>query len=155
MLNDESRRKIRELKIDELVDILDDQEQRLDIYASMSFDDRLSLAIDELYLRKNNKRAKRLISTAKLRYPVADINTLILEPRKLNKNRMLALASETYLMEARNIIINGYTGAGKTYLACAIAKEACRRLHKTRYVRLPKLLEEFNRKHSIASTLLP
>ena len=76
MLNDESRRKIRELKIDELVDILDDQEQRLDIYASMSFDDRLSLAIDELYLRKNNKRAKRLISTAKLRYPVADINTL-------------------------------------------------------------------------------
>ena len=57
---------------------------------------------------------------------------------------MLALASETYLMEARNIIINGYTGAGKTYLACAIAKEACRRLHKTRYVRLPKLLEEFN-----------
>ena len=54
MLNDESRRKIRELKIDELVDILDDQEQRLDIYASMSFDDRLSLAIDELYLRKNN-----------------------------------------------------------------------------------------------------
>ncbi len=144
MLNDESRRKIRELKIDELVDILDDQEQRLDIYASMSFDDRLSLAIDELYLRKNNKRAKRLISTAKLRYPAADINTLILEPRKLNKNRMLALASETYLMEARNIIINGYTGAGKTYLACAIAKEACRRLHKTRYVRLPKLLEEFN-----------
>ena len=144
MLNDESRRKIRELKIDELVDILDDQEQRLDIYASMSFDDRLSLAIDELYLRKNNKRAKRLISTAKLRYPAADINTLILEPRKLNKNRMLALASETYLMEVRNIIINGYTGAGKTYLACAIAKEACRRLHKTRYVRLPKLLEEFN-----------
>ena len=144
MLNDESRRKIRELKIDELVDILDDQEERLDVYASMSFDDRLSLAIDELYLRKNNKRAKRLISTAKLRYPAADINTLILEPRKLNKNRMLALASETYLMEARNIIIIGYTGAGKTYLACAIAKEACRRLHKTRYVRLPKLLEEFN-----------
>lgn len=41
MLNEESRRKIRELKIDELVDILDDQEHRLDVYAPMSFDDRL------------------------------------------------------------------------------------------------------------------
>ncbi|MBO4373479.1 MAG: ATP-binding protein [Lachnospiraceae bacterium] len=144
MLSEESRRKIRELKIDDLIDILDDQEQRPDVYASLSFDDRLSLAIDELYLRKNNSRAKRLISAAKLRYPSADINTLILEPRKLNKNRMLALASESYQMEARNIIINGYTGAGKTFLACAIAKEACRHLHKTRYIRLPKLLEDFN-----------
>lgn len=144
MLNDESRRKIRELKIEELIEILDDQEQRPDIYSPMPFDDRLSMAIDELYQRKNNNRAKKLISAAKLRYPAADINTLILEPRKLNKNRMLSLASDTYVKEARNIIINGYTGAGKTHLACAIGKEACRRLHKTRYIRMPLLLEEFN-----------
>ena len=144
MLNEESRRKIRELKIDELVDILDDQEHRLDVYAPMSFDDRLSLAIDELYYRKNSKRAKRLISSAKLRYPDADINTLILEPRGLSKPRMIALEAESYLIDARNIIINRYTGVGKTYLSCAIAKEACRRLHKTRYVRMPKMLEEFN-----------
>ena len=93
---------------------------------------------------KNSKRAKRLISSAKLRYPDADINTLILEPRGLSKPRMIALAAESYLIDARNIIINGYTGVGKTYLSCAIAKEACRRLHKTRYVRMPKMLEEFN-----------
>lgn len=97
MLNEESRSKIREPKIDDLGDILDDQEQRLDVYASMSFDDRISLAIDELYVKKNSSRAKRLISAAKLRYPAADINTLILEPQKLSKNRMIALASESYL----------------------------------------------------------
>ena len=57
---------------------------------------------------------------------------------------VIALAAESYLIDARNIIINGYTGVGKTYLSCAIAKEACRRLHKTRYVRMPKMLEEFN-----------
>ena len=124
MLNEESRRKIRELKLDELVDIIDDQERRLDVYASMPFDDRLSLAIDELYYQKNSKRSKRLISSAKLRYPDADINTLILEPRGLSKPRMIALAAESYLMDARNIIINGYTGAGKTYLSCASMPEA-------------------------------
>ncbi|MBQ5961137.1 MAG: ATP-binding protein [Firmicutes bacterium] len=144
MLNEESRRKIRELKLNELIDILDDQDGRPDVYAQMSFDDRLSLVLDELYHRTNSNRAKRLIKGAKLRYPTADINTLILEPRGLSKNRMLALSSESYFMDARNIIINGYAGAGKTFLACAIAKEACRRLHKARYIRLPMLLEEFN-----------
>ena len=130
MLNEESRRKIRELKLDELVDILDDQEHRLDVYASMSFDDRLSLAIDELYYQKNSKRSKRLISSAKLRYPDADINTLILEPRGLSKPRMIALAAESYLMDARNIIINGYTGAGKPDMS------ACRRCWRSSIWRL-------------------
>ena len=114
------QRRCAVFKLDELVDILDDQEHRLDVYASMSFDDRLSLTIDELYYQKNSKRSKRLISSAKLRYPDADINTLILEPRGLSKPRMIALAAESYLMDSRNNIINGYTGAGKTYLSCAI-----------------------------------
>lgn len=144
MINEETRRKLRELKIDELIEILDDQDQRPEAYASLSFDERLAMAIDELYHTKNSNRAKRLISAAKFRYPAADINTLILEPRKLNKDRMISLASESYFRMARNIIINGYTGAGKSYLSCAIGKEACRRLHKTRYIRLPALLEEFN-----------
>ena len=30
-----------------------------------------------------------------------------------------------------------------TFLGCAMAKEACRRQHKTRYIRLPDLLEEY------------
>lgn len=144
MISDETRRKIRELKIDELIDILDEQDQQPDVYAPLSFEERLSMAIDELHTLKNNSRAKRLISAAKLRYPTADINTLILEPRKLNRNRILSLSSESYYKRARNIIINGYSGTGKTHLSCAIGKEACRRLHKTRYIRVPQLLEEFN-----------
>ena len=150
MLNEESRRKIRELKLDELVDILDDQEHRLDVYASMSFDDRMSLTIDELYYQKNSKRSKRLISSAKLRYPDADINTLILEPRGLNKPRMIALAAESYLMDARNIIINGYTGAGKTYTALACMVELAETVlwHPVMW-RLDEMLKRRQRLHPV------
>ena len=70
----------------------------------MGFDDRLSHTNDELYARRNSNRTKHLSSSAKLRYPTAYLNTLILEPRVLNRNRMIALASESHLMEARNII---------------------------------------------------
>lgn len=46
----------------------------------------------------------------------------------------------------------------KTYMACAFAKEACRHLHRSRYIRMPDLLEMFNLAEqtgrSISSTVL-
>lgn len=41
-----------------------------------------------------------------------------------------------------NVIILGASGAGKTYLACALGIAACRNFFKVRYVRLPDLLNE-------------
>ena len=39
-----------------------------------------------------------------------------------------------------NVIICGPTGVGKTYLACALANQACRQGVSALYVRLPRLL---------------
>ena len=135
MLNEESRRKIRELKIDELVDILDDQEHRLDVYAPMSFDDRLSLAIDELYYRKNSKRAKRLISSAKLRYPDADINTLILEPRGLSKPRITPQFGE-FLGLFGKILFTGQREAAGAGHECSFAGLVIKKTTKRRIRRI-------------------
>ena len=41
-----------------------------------------------------------------------------------------------------NILITGPTGAGKSYLACALAQKACRDGHTALYHRVPKLLQE-------------
>ena len=43
----------------------------------------------------------------------------------------------------KSIIIQGFTGSGKTYLACALGKEACLNHVRGRYVRLPDLLMEY------------
>lgn len=42
-----------------------------------------------------------------------------------------------------NVVIEGVTGSGKTYLACAIANAAIEKCYKTLYVRLPDLIQEF------------
>ena len=39
----------------------------------------------------------------------------------MDREQILRLASCAYIQEAHNIIILGATGAGKTYLACALA----------------------------------
>lgn len=157
MISDETRRKLREMQMEQMAEALDNQESNRDAYLSMSFDDRLSLLIDECYTAKNNDRTKRLLRCAKFRYPNADINTMYYEGRELNRNTVLGLSTCSFIDAKTNLIINGFTGSGKTHLACAIGKEACRHLHRTRYIRMPDLLEMLNLAmetgHSISSAV--
>jgi DNA replication protein DnaC len=64
------------------------------------------------------------------------------DDRKLDRQLILELASCNYIPHARNIIIIGPTGAGKSYLAQALGQSACRRLLPTRYIQLSDLLDE-------------
>lgn len=157
MIDEETRRKLRELKMDAFVDALDSQEASINNYVSMDFDQRLTIAVDEFYATKNRESAKRLNHLAKFRYPEADLMTLYYEGRPINKNEIVALGTCGYINTATNLVINGYTGSGKTHLSCALGKEACRRLHRTKYIRMPDLLELLNTamelNHSISSTV--
>ena len=144
MISDETRRKLREMQMDALVEALDEQDMNIELYAELSFENRITLAIDQCYTNKNAARAKRLLNSAKLRFPDADIRALCYKARDLNPDQILSLASGSYFAKATNIAINGPTGSGKTFLGCALGKEACRHLHRTRYHRMPEMLEILN-----------
>lgn len=144
MIGDETRRKLREMGLDALIEALDTQASDPATYDFMSFEERLGLAVDECYQTKRADRAKRLLRCAKLRYPNADINTMYYEDRDINRNEILQLGTCKFIETNTNIIINGFTGSGKTHLACALGKESCRHLHRTRYIRMPDLLEMLN-----------
>jgi len=49
-----------------------------------------------------------------------------------------------YLHNCQNILLTGPTGAGKTYVACALAEQACEQQHLTRYYRLSRLLDDLS-----------
>lgn len=157
MISDESKRKLREMHLDQMIDALEGQEANHNAYINMSFDDRLDLVIDECYTLKNADRAKRLLRYAKLRFSDADINTMYYEGRELSRNQVLELGTCAYIKNCTNVIINGFTGSGKTHLACALGKEVCRRLHRTKYLRMPDMMEMLNLAmesgHSISSTI--
>jgi len=52
---------------------------------------------------------------------------------KLNKKRVLDLARCQFVEQRANLVLNGAPGVGKTHLAVAIGREACRRGHKVRF----------------------
>lgn len=138
-LDSETRRKMRELKIPEAIDVLEDQE-KLAMYTSMSFDERFARLVDTVYQKQYNKKVLRLIKNAHFRISQASFNNIEYQGRGLDKGKLANIATLNFIDNYQNIIFEGCTGGGKTYLSCAVGKLACERGIRTFYIRLPDLL---------------
>ena len=67
----------------------------------------------------------------------------LLEERGLNRRTLTELSSCAFVEQFHNVVFQGFTGSGKSYLGCALAKQACLKLIRTHYVRMPDLEEEW------------
>lgn len=139
MISDETKRKLRELNLSELINGLELQQQDIQC-VSLPFDERLQMLTDYLYQEKYNGRVQRLIKASKFRYPEADINSIAYEGRALERNQMIELSTCQFIHSNTDVIFQGYAGIGKTYLACAIGKQACKQQFSTQHIRLTDLL---------------
>jgi len=111
----------------------------------LSFDERFGLLVDTEWTTRKNNRLKRLIHYAD--FPIFGACVEDIEyraDRKLDRDQIINLATCAYIADKRNIIILGATGAGKTYLGCALGMSACRHFHSVKYIRLPDLLDELS-----------
>lgn len=142
MINDETRRKLRELNLGEAITGLEAQQCEPETMR-LTFDERMQRLVDYIYQEKYNGRIQRLIQAARFRFPQADMQGILYEGRGLDRNLMVELFSCQYVTYHQSIILQGFTGSGKTYLACALGKQACLNQVKVRYIRLPDLLMEY------------
>src|SRR5215469_6876055 len=111
----------------------------------LSFDERFGLLVDTEWTARKNNRLQRLIRSAD--FPISGACVEDIEyraDRKLDRDQILQFGTCAYIGERRNIIILGATGAGKTYLACALGMSACRQFYSVKYIRLPDLLDELS-----------
>jgi len=111
----------------------------------LSFDERFGLLVDTEWTVRKNNRLKRLIRSAG--FPISgacieDIEYRV--DRKLDREQIIQLSACTYIVEKHNVIILGATGAGKTYLGCALGMAACRNFYSVKYIRLPDILNELS-----------
>ena len=114
----------------------------------ISFEERLALLVDrEVHLR-NDKRQERLLKLAHLKYPQAAIEDIDTRAgRGLERRAVMSLALGDWIDSGHSVLITGPTGAGKSWLACALAQYACRRGHSAYYQRVPRMGEELRMRH--------
>lgn len=108
----------------------------------LPFDERFALLIEREYLERENRKLTNRLRQAKLK-EAACIEDIDYAPeRQLSKTVITRLAECSWINKKENVLITGSTGAGKTWLACALANQAARLGYGVRYIRLPKLFQE-------------
>jgi DNA replication protein DnaC len=78
---------------------------------------------------RSNRRLERNLKTAKLRASACVEDIDFRAPRGIDRSVVLTLASSQWVTSHQNLLIVGPTGAGTTFLACALAHAAVRAGH--------------------------
>lgn len=142
MLNETTINKLNDMHLRSMADSLREQ-MKQPSYSTLSFEERFGLIVDTEWARRKNRHLERLVKKASLKFPHACIEDIEYhEDRRLDQAQILRLSTCNYIHENHNVIIMGASGAGKTYIGCALGISACRNFFTTKYIRLPELLTD-------------
>jgi len=106
----------------------------------MSFDERFGIFVDREWTDRQDRRLTNRLKGAKLREPACLEDVDYRHPRGLDRSVMQRLTTCQWVKTHEAVLITGATGLGKTWLACALAHQACREGYTALYVRVPRLL---------------
>ena len=114
----------------------------------LSFEERLGLLADRELTEREDRRLQTRLRQARLKQSACleDLDTRT--PRGLDKALVAQLATGQWIREGLNLLLLGPTGVGKTWIACALAQQACRQGYTTRYLRAPRLFEDLQLAHA-------
>ena len=107
----------------------------------LSHADFVGLLTQDEKTYRENLRLRKLLKKARLRHQAALEDVNYRHPRGLNKQVLLQLADTQWIAHARNILITGPAGIGKSWLACALGNHAARSGFTVQYLRAPRLFE--------------
>jgi DNA replication protein DnaC len=107
--------------------------------SSMTPDEMAGTLVDAEWEERQTRKLERLIQVAKFRHQtgIEDIDFTI--KRNLDKDMIMRLTDCVWIEKAKNVIITGPTGVGKSHLASAFGHEACRKNYRVLYFNCLKL----------------
>ena len=151
MLTEPTLEKLQALRLDAFAAAWRAQQQDPAL-AAVPFDERLGLLVEAEWLARENRRLATALREAKLRLSQACVEDIDHAARReLDKALLRQLATCRWVHDHHNVLISGMTGTGKSYLACALAQQACRKGYRALYRRAPRLYEELTLAHADGS----
>jgi DNA replication protein DnaC len=144
MLNEPTLEKLRAMHLEGMATALGEQHKNTDV-TKLSFDERLGMLVDAEWTHRENKRLERALREAKLKMGQACVEDIDYPARReLDKAVVRQLATCRWVHEHQSVLVTGMTGTGKTYVACALAQQACRKGFRAVYRRASRLFDEMH-----------
>ena len=139
MLYTQTVEKLQGLRLEGMVQALEEQRQQKDI-VDLDFEARLALLVERQCLYRDNRGLALRLQNAQLKISNATLEDLDYRPsRGLKRAQVEQLRASQWIKDHRNCLITGPTGTGKTWVACALGHQACRDGYRTIYYYAPKL----------------
>lgn len=151
MHNQHTLQQLNHLKLTGMAQALGLQLDQPNSYEELGFLERLALLVDSESTSRDNRKITRLLRQAKLRLNAQPADIDYQSRRGLHKDTMAQLLQLGWIRQHRNLLIEGPTGTGKTYIACAFGQSACEHGLSVRYFRASRLFESLTIAHGDGS----
>ena len=93
---------------------------------------------------RNHNRSIRHLRRSRLRYDATIEEIICSTDRNLTRETIITLADCSYVKKGQTILITGSSGCGKSFIACALARQACNHGFSALYLRMNKFIRELN-----------
>jgi len=110
--------------------------------ASLGHAEWLALLLDREATERSNRQLTARLRHARLRQRATIDDVDYRAARGLDRTLFQRLIAGDWIDAPQNLIIEGPTGVGKSWLACALGNKACRDNRSVLYQRVPKLFPD-------------
>lgn len=141
MLHHPTHDQLQRLRLFGMARALAEQQAIPDI-AHLAFEERLGLLVEREVSELDSRLTSSRLRRAKLKQAAVAEDVDYRAARSLDRALFNRLLTGTWVAEHQNVLVTGPTGVGKTWLACALANQACRQGKSVLYLRVPRLFED-------------
>lgn len=146
MLSKQTMEKVYALRLNGIAQALKDQSMSAEAQA-LGFDDRFGMLIDAEHQLRENRRVERLVRQANFRTNACAEDIDYRVSRGLDRQLILSLLSCDWVQQSGTVLLTGPTGAGKSWIGEALARQAARKGFTVRCERVSRLLEDLEIAH--------
>ena len=141
MIDIETLARLKEMRLSGMAEYFENLAQ-MTATVTLTGPEMVKQAVDWEHERRRDSKLHRLRRQAGLAQPDADIADIKAMPgRSMDTELIARLAIGSYLVKHQDIILQGPTGAGKTYVANALGNKACQQHRRVLYLPADELFD--------------
>jgi DNA replication protein DnaC len=88
-----------------------------------------------------SQRTQLYLRLSKLRYSTVPEQVNTTSGRGITREQLLLFCDGSFIEKGENVLVTGLTGCGKSYLACALGRQACMLGYRTLYFAMNRFIE--------------